>query len=173
MIERKSEKEESISEISPWESLKEKENDSFTQDKDFVTDHVVTERTLYKNGTTTVTRTERWTLRKYLGHDEHVVIPDYITNIAYQAFRECKTIKTISIPPSVKSIGSDAFSFCENLESIYLSDPMPSITVDNVFGCKNLKTLYIQGKGEYTVSLENKQRWQSLECCIIGFKFKM
>ena len=170
MIERKAEEEESLSEISPWEALKEKENDGFTPDKDFIIDHVVSETTRYKNGTTKVTRTERWTLRKYLGHDEHVVIPDYITNIAYQAFNECKTIKTIYIPPSVKAIGSCAFWKCENLESIYVSDPMPSITVENVFGCKNLKTLHVQGKGEYTVSLENKQGWKSLEQCTIGFK---
>jgi DNA ligase (NAD+) len=167
MIERKAEKEERISEISPWEALKEKENDSFTPDKDFVIDHVVTERTLYKNGTAKVTRKERWTLYKYLGKAEHVVIPDYITNIAYRAFRKCKTIKTISIPPNVKSIGCDSFSWCENLESIYVSDPVPRITVEQVFGCKNLKTLHIEGKGEYTVSLENKERWKSLERCII------
>ena len=170
MIERQEDKENSLAAISPWDVLNKKENDSFTPEKDFVIDHVVTETTRYKNGTTKVTRTERWTLRKYLGHDEHVVIPDYITNIAYQAFRECKTIKTISIPPSVKAIGSCAFWKCENLESIYVSDPMLSITFDNVFGCKNLKTLHIEGKGEYTVSLENKERWQSLERCIIGFK---
>ena len=170
MIGRKSEKEESVSEISPWEALKEKENDIFSPDKDFVINHTITETTRYKNGNKKVTRTERWTLHKYLGHDEHVVIPDYITNIGYKAFRECKTIKTISIPPSVKNIGSSAFYKCENLESIYVSDPMLSISVEDVYGCKSLKTIHIAGKGEYTVSLENKERWQSLDHCLIGFK---
>ena len=170
MIERQEDKENGLAAISPWDALNKKENDSFTPEKDFVIDHVITERTLYKNGTTKVTRKERWTLWKYLGHDENVVIPDYITNIDYKAFRECKKIKTISIPPSVKSIGGGAFSLCENLESIYVSDPMPSIRVEDVYGCKNFKTLHIEGKGEYTISLENKERWQSLDCCIIGFK---
>ena len=170
MIERQEDKENGLAAISPWDALNKKENDNFSPDKDFVIDHVVTETTRYKNGTTKVTRTERWTLRKYLGHDEHVVIPDYITNIAYQAFRECKTIKTISIPPSVKAIGSCAFSLCENLESIYVSDPIPCIQVEDVYGCKNLKTIHIAEKGEYTVSLEKKERWQSLDCCVIGFK---
>jgi hypothetical protein len=170
MIERQEDKENGLAAISPWDALNKKENDSFTPEKDFVINHVVTETTRYKNGTTKVTRTERWTLLKYLGHDEHVVIPDYITNIAYQAFKECKTIKTISIPPSVKAIGSCAFRKCENLESIYVSDPMPSITVEDVYGCKNFKTLHIEGKGEYTVSLENKEFWQSLARCVIGVK---
>ena len=170
MIERQEDKENGLAAISPWDALNKKENDNFSPDKDFVIDHVVTETTRYKNGTTKVTRTERWTLRKYLGHDEHVVIPDYITSIAYQAFNECKTIKTISVPPSVKAIGRCAFWKCENLESFYVSDPVPSITFDNVFGCKNLKTLHVEGKGEYTVSLENKERWQSLDDCFIGFK---
>ena len=170
MIERQENKENGLAAISPWDALNKKENDNFSPEKDFVIDHVVTETTRYKNGTTKVTRTERWTLRKYLGHDEHVVIPDYITNIAYQAFRECKTIKTISIPQSVKAIGGGAFSLCENLESFYVSDPIPCIQVEDVYGCKNFKTLHIEGKGEYTVSLENKERWQSLDCCVIGFK---
>ena len=170
MIERQEDKENGLAAISPWDALNKKENDNFSPDKDFVIDHVVTETTRYKNGTTKVTRTERRTLRKYLGHDEHVVIPDYITNIAYQAFRECKTIKTITIPKSVKTIGSGAFSLCENLESFYVSDPIPCIQVEDVYGCKNFKTLHIEGKGEYTVSLENKERWQSLDDCFIGFK---
>ena len=52
MIERQEDKENSLAAISPWDALNKKENDSFTPDKDFVIDHVVTETTRYKNGTT-------------------------------------------------------------------------------------------------------------------------
>ena len=144
MIERKAEKEERISEISPWEALKEKENDSFTPDKDFEIEHIVRERTLYKDGTAKVTRTENWTLKKYRGHDEHVVIPDYITSIAYQAFLKCDTIKTVSIPQSVKVIGSYAFCGCKSLESICIPKNVREIRECAFTGCENLKSAYFE-----------------------------
>lgn len=144
LIERKAEKEESLSEISPWEALKEKENDGLIPDKDFEIEHIVRERTLYKDGTAKVTRTENWTLKKYRGHDEHVVIPDYITSIAYQAFLKCDTIKTVSIPQSVKVIGSYAFCGCKSLESICIPKNVREIRECAFTGCENLKSAYFE-----------------------------
>ena len=51
----------------------------------------------------------------------NVVIPDGVTRISSDAFRECKKITGVTIPDSVTEIGTDAFFWCSNLSSVKLS----------------------------------------------------
>jgi len=43
-------------------------------------------------------------LIKYHGNDKEVIIPDDVTIIESEAFRDCKSLISVMIPDSVKSI---------------------------------------------------------------------
>lgn len=49
-----------------------------------------------------------------------VVLPNSITSIGYEAFRNCKNLSSITIPNSVISVGERAFLNCESLTSVTL-----------------------------------------------------
>lgn len=51
-----------------------------------------------------------------------VVIPESVTEIEYEAFRECEKLKSVVIPESVETIGSSAFQYCKGLESVTIGN---------------------------------------------------
>ncbi len=76
--------------------------------------------------------------------DEDIVIPgtynDYpVRIIANSAFRDCKTIKSITISKGITTITSHAFRNCENLETLKLADSVTSISGSALGDCKKLK----------------------------------
>ena len=105
-------------------------------------------------------------LKRYIGHDTHVVIPNNVTYIApnafkdgkniesveipnsvgfidYNAFRDCTSLRDVIIPNSVKIIGSGAFSVCSSLENINLPNSIISIRSNAFEFCTNLKSIKI------------------------------
>ena len=54
-------------------------------------------------------------------HGEYV-IPNGVTRIGKNAFRNCKGLNSITIPNSVTRIGDEAFSSCRGLTSVHISD---------------------------------------------------
>jgi len=70
------------------------------------------------------------TIIKYNGNSDYVVIPDFVTAIGDEAFKDCDIIWNLTIPASVKSIGQDAFKGCINLEDISLPDLEDWINVE-------------------------------------------
>ena len=48
-----------------------------------------------------------------------IEIPDSVTYIGDNAFRDCTSLVSITIPDSVTSIGNDAFYDCTSLETVY------------------------------------------------------
>ena len=48
-------------------------------------------------------------LVKYRGKGRNVVIPDSVTSIGNEAFRDCTSLESITLPNSVTSIGDRAF----------------------------------------------------------------
>ena len=88
------------------------------------------------------------TITAYLGKDVDVLIPKMIdeknvTIIAYNTFKDCQNIKTVTVPDSVKKIGTSAFSGCINLTDITL--PNSIIEMDGfVFSnCENLTNIIL------------------------------
>ena len=64
-----------------------------------------------------------------------VVIPNSVTSIGYEAFRDCKSLTSINIPDSVTSIGNYAFYNCKSLTSINIPDSVTSIGYDAFYNC--------------------------------------
>ena len=68
-----------------------------------------------------------WAVRNYISGTGKVVIPDGVTEIKANEFKDCKDITEIVIPNSVKSIGGSAFSGCVGLTIITINKPEGSI----------------------------------------------
>ncbi len=66
-------------------------------------------------------------LTKYYGDASEVVIPDTVTNILSEAFRDNKTMVSVQIPNRVTEIGSSAFYDCDNLKEIVIPDSVTRI----------------------------------------------
>ena len=50
------------------------------------------------------------------------IIPGSVTSIGEYAFRDCKSLTSVTIPDSVTSVGGSAFSGCDSLEAIHITD---------------------------------------------------
>ena len=88
-----------------------------------------------------------YSIEQYRGAGGNVVIPSEInglkvTAIRYGAFKECTTLKSVTIPDSVTSIGASAFSYCRNLTSVTLSNGVTSIDW-GAFNCTGLTSITI------------------------------
>lgn len=77
---------------------------------------------------------------------ESVVISDSVTVISDCAFQNCANLKTAAIGNSVTKIDSSAFIYCKNLTSITIPDGVTEIGKYSFLMCSNLKDLKI-GKG--------------------------
>lgn len=82
-------------------------------------------------------------LIKYLGTDDHVLVPDDVISIGDGAFKNSKSIISITLPESVTSIGHYAFSGCKKLTSIEIPESVISIGDYAFNGCKRLPSIDI------------------------------
>lgn len=86
-----------------------------------------------------------------------VTIPNSVTGIGYQAFKDCTSLTTVTIPNSVTTIWSNAFSGCTSLTTVTLQANLtkPGLWVgfaSNAFP-GNLQEVYFSaggGVGTYT-----------------------
>lgn len=68
----------------------------------------------------------------------YVIIPNGVTEIASEAFKDCADIMGIGIPGSVTSIGDKAFKNCSSLASIAMSNTQMQIGSRVSDGCDKL-----------------------------------
>ena len=97
-------------------------------------------------------------LKKYRGHDLHVVIPEGVREIGESAFTDLRGVermlmeeedydapemKTLTIPESVEKIGTYAFAYCLNLESVTMADNVKTMGNRAFEGCQSLKEIHL------------------------------
>ena len=80
-------------------------------------------------------------LKKYIGNDADVVIPDGITTIESSAFRNCTTLKSILLPETLKEIKASAFAGCKNLISIQIPQSVTEIGFNAFSHCETLQKI--------------------------------
>ena len=71
------------------------------------------------------------------------VIPDSVTSIGEYAFRDCKSLTSVTIPDSVTSIGYRAFYYCSAITSVNIPDSVRSIGEGAFEGCSSLGSVTI------------------------------
>ena len=82
-----------------------------------------------------------------------LIIPDGISTIRSEAFKNCVAINSITIPNSVTSIGSSAFYGCTGLTSINIPNSV-TIIDDYAFGaCTQLCSVHSQILNPFNVSI--------------------
>ena len=72
------------------------------------------------------------------------VIPDSVTSIGEYAFRDCKSLTSVTIPDSVTSIGYRAFYYCPAITSVNIPDSVRSIGEGAFEGCSSLGSVTIR-----------------------------
>ena len=74
---------------------------------------------------------------------ESITIPASVTSIGDKAFWGCKSLESVTIGNSVTSIGDSAFSWCTSLASITIPASVTSIGNDAFYGCTSLASITI------------------------------
>ena len=72
-----------------------------------------------------------------------IEIPNSVTNIGSNAFRDCTSLTSIEIPNSVTSIGSNTFRGCTGLRSIDIPNSVENIGESAFADCSNLNDIYV------------------------------
>ena len=106
-----------------------------------------------------------------------VTIPDSATTIGTYAFLFCESLTTVTIGKGVTTIGDDAFRFCTNLTSVYCKPTTPPNMGLNVFYDTNIGTVYVANIGYIYVptdsveAYKNVSRWRVYYKYIVGYDF--
>ena len=74
-----------------------------------------------------------------------ITIPDSVTSIGNEAFRNCIGLTSVTIGNSVTSIGYEAFRGCSGLTSVTIPDSVTSIDYYAFDGCSGLTSIYYTG----------------------------
>lgn len=73
----------------------------------------------------------------------HIAIPDSVTAIEASAFSNCRSLQSIRIPSGVRIINNGTFKYCFNLKDVFLPEGLTSIGSIAFKGCASLKRITI------------------------------
>lgn len=78
-------------------------------------------------------------LEKYTGKGGDVIIPDGVTEIGEDAFRDCEDVTGVTIPASVYAIGAHAFEGC-HISDVVIPDSVGKIGRDafKIYGLRHI-----------------------------------
>ena len=74
---------------------------------------------------------------------KEIKLPNNLNTIETAGFYECDNLTNINFPSSLKEIGFASFSQCATLESVILPEGITTIGRSAFEGCKSVKSLYI------------------------------
>ncbi|MBQ7277749.1 MAG: leucine-rich repeat protein [Clostridia bacterium] len=83
------------------------------------------------------------TLEKYNGASVDVIIPNSVTTIGGEAFKDCRGLKSIVIPDGVTTIGFRSFMNCTGLTDLVIPKSVTSIQHQAFANCSGLLSLVI------------------------------
>jgi hypothetical protein len=66
-----------------------------------------------------------------------------VKEIGTEAFKECKSLTSITIPPSVQKIDFCAFILCSSLTNVFIPSSVTEIGHSAFYGCTNLASISI------------------------------
>ena len=101
---------------------------------------------------------ENGVLKKYVGCEKSIVVPEGVVEIAPYVFLGNKNLTGVKLPQSLVKIGNGAFFDCVNLESIELPSNLRVIDEKSFWGCARLKAL------ELPSTLEKIGKYAFWEC---------
>ena len=93
-------------------------------------------------------RIENGEIKQFIGKDTDVVIPEGVTRIGVNAFKECSKIISVTIPEGVTSIGDDAFYGCTELKHVSLPESIREFGKRAFVFCSSLTDITIPGSAE-------------------------
>ena len=93
---------------------------------------------------------ENGVLKKYNGWQTFVEIPDTVTSIGDEAFKNNTSMVSVSIPDSVKSIGDSAFYGCTSLLGVVIPDSVEKIGRYAFQKCSKLASAYLPVNEKFT-----------------------
>lgn len=70
-----------------------------------------------------------------------ITLPQTVTSIGTDAFRECSNLTSINLPENITSIGANAFYNCSNLTGVTLPKNLTTISEGMFYGCANLANI--------------------------------
>ena len=92
-------------------------------------------------------------LTKYNGWQKFVKIPDTVTAIGDEAFKNNTSMLSVSIPEGVTSIGDSAFYGCSNLLGVYIPNSVSVIGESAFYRCRNMAEVRLP-ENKYFTALE-------------------
>lgn len=133
-----------------------------------------------KDGTTVIADEAFSEYHDYIGTDgyaveyskiEKIIIPDSLTHIGSEAFKNCQELTSVTLPNELKSIGDRAFESCLALNSISIPNGLKSIEEGTFESCSTLKSINIPN-GVTTIGYEAFKNCSSLNSVTIPSSVK-
>lgn len=100
-----------------------------------------------------------------------IVLPQSLTAIGHNVFRDCKELTEVRIPAGIRSIGYGAFNGCEVLEKVYCAATTPPILEDDVTFSKNSPARVIYVPAESVDAYKADASWSKYASAIKGYDF--
>ena len=90
-----------------------------------------------------------------------IIIPDSVTSIGVETFKNCTSLTSITIPDGVTCIGNQTFYGCQSISSVTISDSVTSIGDEAFYGCASLTSIKYRGTESQWQSITKGTAWDS------------
>ncbi|MBE6665574.1 MAG: leucine-rich repeat domain-containing protein [Ruminococcaceae bacterium] len=109
---------------------------------------------------------QKGVLKKYIGNETEIAVPDGVTEIKAYAFFECLCAESVIIPEGVIKIGEGAFYGCKNLKNVTIPESVTEIGCHAFGSCTKLRSAVLP-KGLERIPYELFQYCDQLESITI------